>query len=73
MDLCPLAGLRTPDESIVRIRVSDPVFTDTFHHSLIVAPELGPIHHVVVAGIVDAANFAPTVFFLVGDDSLSTH
>ena len=46
--------------SLVRVGMPDTVRTDSLRHAIIYAVVLGPVAHVVVAGVVDAAGSALT-------------
>ena len=50
---------------LIEIRVTYPVFTDTFHDATIRSPYLRPVSHVVLAGVVNAAIVAFAGFLCV--------
>jgi hypothetical protein len=48
------------------------IWTNSFHHTFICSPELRPLDHVMIAGIMDAADFTFTAVARMSEDPHSS-
>lgn len=67
----------SPDSDVVRgiiwVWMADAVWTDSFHHALVIAPVQRPRSHVVIRRVVDAAVFSAALRFVVRSEECVSH